>query len=345
MFAKENTKQLVSEFCLSTSTEFSSLTREQYEISLNNLMGLIENTITYESCCHALKSIIHTIDPCLRLQTILNVCDQNYSYQPLQSAANLAIMNSSQFAKNMHANLRKKSKSWTRNEDDRLLAGILRWGTENNWNEIAIFVGNNRTRAQCMQRWSRGLHPHISRLQWTEEEDRKLKENVRLFGEKSWKHISVLHGNRSDIQCRYRYNQLKEIENRRLVEAAAQKTKTDETEKTQEKSNQNDKNKVEINEKPIPETTETDVAKIAFEIPASGMIDYSENIKMDDGIFQNSVKLENTPEILYKWDNNECENSCLDSLFSFSSQISLYDDVGNSLSSKALIGFDSYDIY
>ncbi|OHS93120.1 Myb-like DNA-binding domain containing protein [Tritrichomonas foetus] len=101
----------------------------------------------------------------------------------------------------------KKSRSWSQNEDIRLLAGIYRYGLDN-WSSIAVFVGNNRTRAQCAQRWSRGLNPRISKDSWTHEDETKLINYVNQFGEKSWTKIAALIGNRSDVQCRYHYNQI-----------------------------------------------------------------------------------------------------------------------------------------
>ena len=101
----------------------------------------------------------------------------------------------------------KKSRSWSAAEDIRLLAGIYRFGLDN-WSSISVFVGNNRTRAQCAQRWSRGLNPRISKETWSPEDEAKLLNYVRQFGEKSWTKIAALIGNRSDVQCRYHYHQI-----------------------------------------------------------------------------------------------------------------------------------------
>lgn len=104
----------------------------------------------------------------------------------------------------------KKSRSWSSIEDHRLLAGILRNGLEN-WSTIASFVGNNRTRAQCTQRWARGLNPKISKDTWSTDEEAQLLSYVRQFGDKSWTKISKLLGTRSDAQCRYHYLQMTKI--------------------------------------------------------------------------------------------------------------------------------------
>jgi hypothetical protein len=102
---------------------------------------------------------------------------------------------------------RKKTQPWTAIEDNRLLAAIHRYGTDD-WRLVASFVGSNRSRGQCSQRWFRGLDPRISRGRWTEDEEVELLRLVREHGDRSWIRISNALGNRSDVQCRYRYLQI-----------------------------------------------------------------------------------------------------------------------------------------
>jgi hypothetical protein len=102
---------------------------------------------------------------------------------------------------------RRKTQQWTAIEDTRLLAAIHKYGTEN-WNLIAQFVGNGRRRSQCSQRWQRGLDPRISRSRWSPEEEALLLQLVAKHGEKSWIRVSNDLGNRSDVQCRYRFYQI-----------------------------------------------------------------------------------------------------------------------------------------
>jgi hypothetical protein len=102
---------------------------------------------------------------------------------------------------------RRKTQQWMPVEDTRLLAAIHKYGTEN-WNVIARYVGNGRTRSQCSQRWQRGLDPRISRSRWSAEEEALLLELVARHGQKSWIRISSALGNRSDVQCRYRFHQI-----------------------------------------------------------------------------------------------------------------------------------------
>ena len=102
---------------------------------------------------------------------------------------------------------RKKARAWTEPEDIRLLAAIHKLGLES-WGSVADFVGSGRSRSQCSQRWFRGLDPRISKVVWSREEDEKLMELVEEFGDHSWTKIASILGNRSDAQCRYRYNHL-----------------------------------------------------------------------------------------------------------------------------------------
>jgi hypothetical protein len=103
---------------------------------------------------------------------------------------------------------RREMKKWTRDEDVRLLSGIYQFGL-NTWVPIAKFVGHARTRAQCAQRWNRVLDPRISKVAWDATEDSALLSLVSACGEGSWMQISSFMKNRTDVQCRYRYGQLK----------------------------------------------------------------------------------------------------------------------------------------
>ncbi|OHT03947.1 hypothetical protein TRFO_28660 [Tritrichomonas foetus] len=104
--------------------------------------------------------------------------------------------------------LSKKMKKWTPHEDDLLRLAVEKYGT-NNWGLVAAEVGGNRGRAQCSQRWTRGLNPAISHDVWTPEENAKLLDLVAQHGTKSWMQISSLMANRCDVQCRYRFSKLR----------------------------------------------------------------------------------------------------------------------------------------
>jgi len=103
------------------------------------------------------------------------------------------------------AGQRAKSKPWTSQEDDTLAKAIQDHGT-NNWGVVAAIVANGRTRSQCSQRWNRVINPKISKANWSQEEIDKLMNAVQLYGEKAWTRVANEFGNRSDVQCRFKYN-------------------------------------------------------------------------------------------------------------------------------------------
>ena len=116
---------------------------------------------------------------------------------------------------------RRRTHSWTEEEDHRLVTAVHKFGTEN-WTIIASQVGGGRTRAQCSQRWLRALNPIISKVSWTENEDQLLIDSVRKFGAKGWAKIASIVGNRCDVQCRYRYKQL--VKNKVINEQGERET-------------------------------------------------------------------------------------------------------------------------
>jgi hypothetical protein len=100
---------------------------------------------------------------------------------------------------------RRKSRPWTTDEDERLTDAVNANGTSN-WGNIAALVGSGRTKAQCSQRWNRVINPKISKATWTPEEEEKLIRIVQTFGTKQWTRVANEMGNRSDVQCRFKYN-------------------------------------------------------------------------------------------------------------------------------------------
>ena len=99
---------------------------------------------------------------------------------------------------------RHRSAPWSTEEDERLIAGIFHFGLSD-WQKVSSFVGKGRTRSQCGQRWLRCLDPNVNKDKWTPEEDEKLKKLVEVYGSRSWARIAKELGNRTDVQCRYRF--------------------------------------------------------------------------------------------------------------------------------------------
>lgn len=99
---------------------------------------------------------------------------------------------------------RDRSPPWSTEEDERLIAGIYHYGLSD-WQHVSMFVGNGRSRAQCGQRWLRCINPNMRKDKWTAEEDAALMKLVEKYGTHAWSKIGKEFGNRTDVQCRYRY--------------------------------------------------------------------------------------------------------------------------------------------
>jgi hypothetical protein len=186
---------LIAEIGMSyVETISPTISRDDYNEISASLIQYLHGTITFDACRSLVSSKIHRDTPVVRLQEILSLPDDPLSYRadPTPDESGLS--------------LRRRTRPWTSAEDQRLLGGVLRFGTDN-WQQIAAYVGSGRNRAQCSQRWVRGLNPRISKRGWTREEDERLCELVARYGEKAWARIAAVLGNRSDVQCRYRYRQ------------------------------------------------------------------------------------------------------------------------------------------
>ena len=171
----------------------TQLSEDQLKDVKEIFQKFIDNHQTYGETKEQLLRFFPNPQPLDKLKAILDVDDEPIPLSPSFDEPG--------------ANSRKKTRTWTNMEDMRLLKAIHKLGLEN-WNEVSQFVGNGRTRSQCSQRWIRVLDPRISKSNWTKEEEAKLVELVLLYGEKSWAKVSSKMGNRSDVQCRYRFQQI-----------------------------------------------------------------------------------------------------------------------------------------
>lgn len=154
----------------------------------------ITEKTSFHTCCTKVTELIGKDDPVVRINDILNLPEEPLPFNEDEDESDAA-------------SIRKKTRTWSIAEDQRLLAGVFHYGLEN-WQAVAQFLGSGRNRAQCSQRWTRCLNPKISKKTWSAEEDKTLESLVRIHGEKSWTKISSIMGNRSDVQCRYRYRQI-----------------------------------------------------------------------------------------------------------------------------------------
>ena len=182
----------------------SHLTDSMRDALSKNFSDYLHNRISYDQCQKILLQHIGRDDALVQLNEIMTLPEEPLTYHE-QHDLDFGTATSSD-GKQISP-IRKKTRTWTAAEDKRLLAGVARYGIDN-WQMVAHFVGNGRNRAQCSQRWTRGLNPKISKKNWSAEDDKQLQELVELYGDKSWTKIANILGNRSDVQCRYHYKQL-----------------------------------------------------------------------------------------------------------------------------------------
>jgi len=177
-----------------------SVTSEAREAIKNRFLMFIENKITYAEIARDFSTNLLLTMLLQKLCAIKNTENE----KPLKS-----IKDDRGWGAKVGKNPKKRKEPipWSEYEDNRLFMALHIFGT-NFWYNISAIVGNGRTRSQCMQRWCRVLDPRISKKKWTTEEDEQLCALVALNGE-SWLQIASIMGNRSDVQCRYRYKQLK----------------------------------------------------------------------------------------------------------------------------------------
>jgi hypothetical protein len=153
------------------------------------LQGYVTGQVTFQVCLSNLTPFLGGAQSVHKLESILRTPDA-----PITNSARVSRPTG-------------KTRPWTAYEDQRLLAAIHRFGLQD-WAAVALFVGNDRSKAQCSQRWGRGLDPKISKDQWSAEQDQLLLELVATHGEGNWMKVSNDLGTRCDVQCRYRYKQL-----------------------------------------------------------------------------------------------------------------------------------------
>lgn len=204
-----------------------------YEIKIpliQSMSAYLSGQNTYEQSKQTFLSIIGRTEPLDRLKEIVDMAEEPssepgssssppstfiQSNAPHYSSSDTDADNSNKDdppyvppgGESSSNGTRKKTRSWSPQEDTKLLAGIYKYGVDN-WTTISSFIGNGRTRAQCCQRWTRGLNPRVSKNLWSYEEDLRLVQLVFLYGDKSWTKIASMMGNRSDVQCRYHYRQV-----------------------------------------------------------------------------------------------------------------------------------------
>ncbi|KAG2387312.1 hypothetical protein C9374_001644 [Naegleria lovaniensis] len=101
-----------------------------------------------------------------------------------------------------------KKENWTKEEDLKLLR-VAEDYKGHDWEKIAEKMYENqeltRRPIHCFRRYQRSLNTNMMRSKWTPEEDDKLMEAVKLFGEKNWQQIANQLDERTGQQCLHRW--------------------------------------------------------------------------------------------------------------------------------------------
>ena len=186
---RSDTTPLLDVAVYGIQSESQNLSEEIIEETRNLLQLLISGSMSYEKCREKVAEIAGQsgVDAVNKVNDVLNVPEAPLNDPNLVNDA-----------------MKRRAHSWSPEEDKRLLYGITKFGLSN-WADISKFVGNGRSRSQCSQRWHRSLNPRICKDRWTTEDDQKLEQYVKMYGDHSWTKVAQALGCRADVQCRYRY--------------------------------------------------------------------------------------------------------------------------------------------
>lgn len=212
------------EFYNAISTLLGDTHKDKIGEVLGVLSSYIQNQLSLEDATLRFSAILCNADLLKKIEELLKTIKMvKQLYTQYQVPPPNQFNQSSQMPKfPQSSGFRRKSRPWSSEEDERLIEAVTKNGTDN-WAQISEIVGGDRTRSQCSQRWNRVLNPKILKTNWSREEEQKLINAVNLYGIQAWTRVAAEMGNRSDVQCRFRYNFLlkKSIEKGSQVEPIA----------------------------------------------------------------------------------------------------------------------------
>lgn len=98
----------------------------------------------------------------------------------------------------------KPKKTWSPEEDEKLTQ-LINTNGEGNWSYIANCMGEGRSGKQCRERWHNHLSPAVNKGEWTEEEDRIIRDMRKVVGNQ-WSLMRQYLVGRSDNAIKNRFN-------------------------------------------------------------------------------------------------------------------------------------------
>ncbi|KAI8077187.1 Homeodomain-like protein, partial [Thamnidium elegans] len=119
----------------------------------------------------------------------------------LSRTANQCLM---QWTTQEHPIINKKP--WSKQESSQLSKLVDQIGLNSQWERIANELGTGRTISQCFSHYmAYKNNKQAKSLKWTSEEDKKLTEAVKTFGNCNWQQIASMLKGRTGQQCLHRW--------------------------------------------------------------------------------------------------------------------------------------------
>lgn len=113
------------------------------------------------------------------------------------------ITDSFRAVKGVRAPSVKSLRSWTQDQDEKLIAAVKSHGAQK-WSVLCSEV-DGRTGKQCRERWHNHLNPDINSDPWTESEDDMIMYMYKRIGSK-WSTIAKKMNGRTDNAIKNRFN-------------------------------------------------------------------------------------------------------------------------------------------
>lgn len=96
---------------------------------------------------------------------------------------------------------------WSKQESEKLSLLVDQIGMNGQWERIAQELGTNRTISQCFSKYMYNKNYEAAKnLKWTPEEDKKLSDAVKIFGNCNWQQVAAtMMKGRTGQQCLHRW--------------------------------------------------------------------------------------------------------------------------------------------